>query len=285
MNRKALAAFLYTITLLFCSNSLLAKSGDTILVYNRAGEQVSFQEVLDAAAEKKYVMFGELHGNPLAHRAELLLLQHLQAHHGERLILGMEMFEMDVQPIVDEYFSGLINKRSFETEARIWSNYSDYEPLVEFARENNLRLIASNVPRRYANSVYHQGVEVLNKLSRQAKRFFPRLPLKVDYDLPSYRSMASMLPDHATENFIASQALKDATMAMNINRHVKRNDVILHVHGAFHSTNGEGIIPYLKGVKPGQLILITTVMADPNGQVDPAEFAKAEYTLVSRANP
>lgn len=258
---------------------------DSIVVYNREGTRVNFQEVLTAASDKQYVFFGELHGTPLSHQAELLLLRHLHGVHGTNLVFGMEMFEMDVQPIVDEYFAGLINKRSFETEARIWNNYTkDYEPLVEFAREQQIRLIASNVPRRYANAVYHQGVGVLNKMSRQSKKLFPRLPLKIDYSAPSYRAMASMLPDHSAENFIASQALKDATMAMNINKHMGKKDILLHIHGAYHTTNWEGIIPYVKGIRPNQMLLITTIMQGEDGSIDTSEFEKADYTLVSTAN-
>lgn len=275
------------IALLLCSVLLTIglfaqTSVDSIVVYDRNGQQVSFDNMLAATAGKKYIMFGELHGNPLAHQSELLLLQYLHQQHGPRLILGMEMFEADVQHIVNEYFSGLINQRSFETEARIWGNYAkDYKPLVEYARENQLRLVASNVPRRYANSVYHQGVQVLNSMSKKAKKDFAKLPLKVDYDLPSYKSMASMLPDHSAQNFIASQALKDATMAQNISKNVKKNDVLLHVHGAYHSTNGEGIVPYIKGLRPEQLLLITTIQQEEGKTINPEEFAKADFTIVS----
>lgn len=255
---------------------------DSILVFDRSGQQVSFHTVLEATQDKKYVFFGELHGVELSHEAELLLLKHLQKAHGDRLILGMEMFEMDVQNIMDEYLTGLINQRSFETESRVWNNYAkDYKPLVEFAREKGLRVLASNVPRRYANSVYHQGVGVLSKMSRPAKRNFPKLPLKVNYDLPSYRAMSAMLPDHSAENFIASQALKDATMAMNIDRYMTRNNVMYHIHGAYHSANWEGIIPYLRKVREGELLLITTVMQPENGELDGSQFSNADYTLVS----
>lgn len=255
---------------------------DSILVFDRSGKQVSFRTVLEATQDKKYVFFGELHGVELSHEAELLLLKQMHSASGDRLILGMEMFEMDVQNIMDEYLTGLINQRSFETESRIWNNYTkDYKPLVEYARENGLQVVASNVPRRYANSVYHQGVDVLSKMSRSAKRNFPKLPLKINYDLPSYRAMAAMLPDHSADNFIASQALKDATMAMNIDRYMTRNTVMFHVHGAYHSANWEGIIPYLRKVRDGELLLITTVMQPEIGEVDPALFANADYTLVS----
>lgn len=275
--------FIFILSFFLSSLSVAAqtKGSDEILIFNRSGEQVDFSQLIEATTGKTHIFFGEMHGNKTAHLSELKLYQALHQLHGERLILGMEMFEMDVQPILDEYFADLINQRSFETEARIWNNYvEDYKPLVEYAKENDLRVIATNVPRRYANSVYHQGPEILHKMSRQAKKNFPKLPLKVITDSESYQAMAEMLPGHSADNFIASQALKDATMAWNIDRHMRKNDVIFHIHGAYHSINGEGIVLYLKKVPKENLLLITTI-AHKEGEPLTAEMlSTADYTIV-----
>jgi uncharacterized iron-regulated protein len=51
------------------------------------------------------------------------------------LSLGMEMFESDVQGVIDEYLAGHIRERDFHTDARCWNNYAtDYRPMLEFAR-------------------------------------------------------------------------------------------------------------------------------------------------------
>lgn len=274
---------LLVLSLVLLNLTLFGQStnADDIMVYNRAGEKVNFNQVLDVAKDKKYVFFGELHGNKTAHQAELAIYQALHKTHGNNLILGMEMFEMDVQPILDEYFSDLINQRSFETESRIWNNYTeDYKPLVEYAKTNDLRVLATNVPRRYANSVYHQGPDVLSKMSKQAKKNFPKLPLKV-VQSESYKAMAEMIPGHNADNFIASQALKDATMAWNIDRNLRKNDVIFHIHGAYHSINGEGIVLYLKNQNKDQILLITTIQQVEDQPLDTAVFSNADFTIVS----
>jgi uncharacterized iron-regulated protein len=272
------------LSLMLVSMKLFAQPNtNEIEVYNRSGERVSLEAVLKATEDKKYVFFGELHGNPLAHEVEFILLQHLHKVHGKKLILGMEMFETDVQHILDEYFSGIINQRSFETEARVWNNYQkDYKPLVEYARENGLQVVASNVPRRYANTVYHQGVDALNRVKKSEKKWMVKLPFKIDWELESYKSMASMLPDHSAQNFIASQALKDATMGEWISRYMKKKgQVMFHVHGAYHSTNGEGIVPYIKGLKSNELILLTTIQKQADKALSKEDFQTADYTFVS----
>ena len=46
--------------------------------------------------------------------------------------------------------------------ARLWNNFkTDYKPLVDFAKDNNLKFIATNIPRRFASLVFKGGFEVL----------------------------------------------------------------------------------------------------------------------------
>ncbi|HOI88693.1 MAG TPA: ChaN family lipoprotein, partial [Lentimicrobium sp.] len=57
----------------------------------------------------------------------------------DRLILGAEMFEADNQLLLDEYLRSEYEADKFEAEAKLWKNYkTDYKPLVEFARKNDL---------------------------------------------------------------------------------------------------------------------------------------------------
>jgi len=87
------------------------------------------------------------------------------------------MFARDVQYIVDEYLDGLISESHFQLSSSPWSNYeTDYKPVVEFARENGLDVVAANAPRRYANRVTREGRSALNDLSDQALSYMAPLP-------------------------------------------------------------------------------------------------------------
>lgn len=56
---------------------------------------------------------------------------------------------------------------------QLWNNYqTDYRPLVDFARDNNLRFIANNIPRRYASMVNKMGIDMLQKLSPDRENYF-----------------------------------------------------------------------------------------------------------------
>ena len=248
--------------ILFCICLHTAYGQQAINLRNAKGESVAVKDIVAAAQDKQFIFFGELHGEAVAHQLELELLQQLHAQYGDKLILGMEMFETDVQPIVDEYWKGQINTRSFESEARIWNNYADYRPLVEFAKAHHIPLVATNVPRRYANAVYHEGVNILDSLSDYAKTLLPPLPMKVDSTSASYRELKNMIPGHGGENMLHSQAIKDASMAYRILSNTRADQVMLHLHGAFHTKNREGILSFMKSVHPDKVLTITSLLEE-----------------------
>jgi uncharacterized iron-regulated protein len=71
---------------------------------------------------------------------------------------SLEMFERDVQIVLDEYVKDLITEKKFLDDSRPWNNYkTDYRPLVEYAKQNKLPVIAANAPRRYINMVSRGG--------------------------------------------------------------------------------------------------------------------------------
>ena len=131
-------------------------------IFTGEGKKADYEDILKAANKTDVVFFGELHDNPIAHWLELGLTKSLFASRGKDLILAAEMFETDNQILIDEYFSGIIKESSFEAEVRLWKNYTtDYKPLLNFAKENGLKFVASDIPRRYAAVVASGGFEAL----------------------------------------------------------------------------------------------------------------------------
>lgn len=274
----------YALVALACLLISLASAQDRAQLYDRQGNPISLEAMIAANTEKTHIFFGEQHGLPEAHQFELKLLEHLYDSKEGKVTLGMEMFEADVQPIIEEYFENLINQKSFENEARIWKNYSDYQPLVEFAKSHNLQLLATNVPRRYANAVYHHGLSILGKFSAMAQTYVAPLPLEIDSNITTYREMATSMEGHQSENMVASQALKDATMADRILKFSQKGFVFLHINGAYHSKAKEGIISYLSAQIPAaQMLTIHTVTTSAKN-LSKVDFSLADYTLVVKAS-
>lgn len=253
-------------------------------IYNQDGKAMKYEKMVKAMEEADIVMFGELHNNPICHWLQLELTKDLFAIKGNQLVLGAEMFESDNQLIIDEYFSDFFKAKKFEADARLWPNYtSDYKPLLEFARENDLNFIATNVPRRYASVVHKKGFEALEELPEASKAYLAPLPIEYDSELPAYKEMMEMMKGmgHANENLPKAQAIKDATMAHFILKNLEAGQQFLHYHGTFHSNNFEGIIWYLKQQNPDlKIVSIASVEQAEVGELEEENLNLANFILV-----
>lgn len=252
-------------------------------LFNKAGKDIKYDKMLKEAEDADIILFGESHDNPISHWLQLELTKDLYDLKKDNLLLGAEMFESDNQVILDEYLDSLISTTNFESNARLWPNYkTDYKPLVEFAKKNKLKFIASNVPRRYASLVNSKGFEGLEELSAEAKAFLPPLPVKYDSELNCYKSMMEMegMGSHVTPNFPKAQAIKDATMAHFILKNWSKGKLLIHYHGSYHSENYESIYWYLKQENPDlKIVTIHTVSQDEISELTKENTGKADFTI------
>jgi uncharacterized iron-regulated protein len=154
-------------------------------VFKGDGEPASLQGIIRAMAQVDAVLVGESHTDPVGHWVQVELLREALAvtRAGEQagtlrpVALSLEMFERDVQGIVDEYLQDLITEDQFKTSARPWDYYdTDYRPMVELAKEAGIPVIAANAPRRYVNRVTRLGRDALNDLPPHARSYLPPLP-------------------------------------------------------------------------------------------------------------
>jgi uncharacterized iron-regulated protein len=253
------------------------------LLFTKEGKPVKYSKMVDEIKNADIVLFGELHDNSIAHWLQLELTRDLFGLKDQNLVLAAEMFETDNQIILNEYTDSLVSQSRFEEEAKLWPNYkTDYKPLVEFARKNKLRFVASNVPRRYASLVNAKGFEGLDELSDEAKTFLPPLPVAYDPELNCYKSMLSMegMGSHINENFPKAQAIKDATMAYFMLKAWSPGRLIFHFHGAYHSDNFESIFWYLKKANPGlNIVTITTVSQEDISELTKENRGRADFTI------
>lgn len=278
-------------------------------IFDKEGKKTSYKSILEKAQEADIILFGEAHNNPIIHWLQIELTKDLYKNldanksvsqskaRKNNLILGAEMFETDNQTILDEYLNDIITEKNFEAEARLWNNYkTDYKPLVEFAKENQLTFVATNIPRRYASLVSKKGLSSLDSLTDDAKRFMMPLPVEVDLKLPAYANMLKMMGVHSTDtenvsqgaaNFAYAQAVKDATMAFRINEYYaksikdkSKNSVFLHFNGSYHSDNYESIVYYLKKYNPS--LKIMTITAADQKELDSLEkMGVADFAIVT----
>ena len=274
---------------------------------------VSPREVADAVPaallarlERADVVFlGEQHDDPETHRAEAELLDAI-GRSGRPVIVSLEMFERDVQPVLDDYLAGRATEGEFLARSRPWDRYaSDYRPLVELARQRGWRVVAANVPRSLASAVGQRGMTALDTLPRKSRGLIAAnyaCPMD-DYHARFMESMQShsagsglashagdSLPTAMAERFYLAQCVKDETMAesiVNARIAAPRNAIVVHVDGAFHSDYAQGTVARVQRREPAWTLVVVSAVPVPDPAVAPivTQSGKADYVLFTRRSP
>ena len=271
---------LTTTLILFFAFPALSQNLDAYKIYNNKGKRVKYKKMVKSLAKQDIVLFGEQHNSAIAHWLQLEVTKQLSTT--RNLQLGAEMIESDNQKALDLYLKDSISAKGFDSSARLWPNYdTDYAPLVNFAKANNLDFIGTNIPRRYAKMVYKGGFEVLDDLVEEEKVWMAPLPMAFDPNLPTYQSILKMMGDHGSPKLVMSQATKDATMAHFILKNYKPGNLFMHYNGAFHSDYYEGILWYLKkqSADLNYATISTVVQADIDSLLEENK-GKADYIIV-----
>jgi len=272
------------------SSAIMPVSSQRV-VASATGQTIPFAALADAAAKSDVVFFGEQHDDDETHRAEFALLSAIGERRG-KVVLSLEMFERDVQPVLDAYLAGRLGEAEFRAQSRPWPNYeTDYRPLVELARAKGWPVIAANVPRRLASSVSRRGLSAVDSMSAVDRPFVAR-DLQCPKDKYYENFVAVMGGGHGgaggapaappsgarpmTDLFYEAQCVKDETMAESIvsaRERVGNAAIVVHFNGAFHSDFGLGTASRVGRRSPGAKLVVVSAVPTP----DPAKAKAAAF--------
>jgi len=228
-------------------------------------KECSLIDITNDMKNHDVLFFGEEHNDSVTHFLQERLFELMHQSFGNITALSLEMFDRDVQDVMNEYLSGAIREKHFNKDARIWSNYRNYKPMVEFAKKNKLNVICANSASRYTNLAGREGQKALSALSKESRKNFAPIP----YDSASgaYYEKLMKLSGHAAPlasdtaikkkpaafsmggfNLMMAQSLWDATMAYSISEYAKKHkgSKIMQINGRFHSDEGFAIVTQLK---------------------------------------
>lgn len=266
-------------------HTLPAKEKRAYRLFAMDGKEQSYSALLENIGNAQVICFGELHNNPISHWIAGEVFKDL-FDQNPHISLGLEMFERDQAEALRKYWHKELNYKEFK-ENGLWPNFdTDYKPLLDWSVEHGLPVIASNIPRRYARMVAHEGLQTLDKLPDDEKEWIAPLPLTIDYNLSSYAAMRDMMGGHGNstmkaDNFIAAQAIKDATMADSIVKHLNTNSLLFHIHGTYHSDWYQGIVWYIKHYQEGiNIYTISTVEQENIDTLEEEHLNRANSVLV-----
>jgi uncharacterized iron-regulated protein len=269
----------------------------------RAARFITMADLVGRLSTADVVFFGEQHDDPATHRAELAYLAEIGAHR-KNVVLSLEMFERDVQGVVDAYRAGTLSDSAFLAASRPWPNYvKDYRPLVELARAHGWPVIASNIPRRLASAVSRAGLAAVDTMHANDRAFIARdmsCPHDKYYDL-----FAAEMTGHSaggggsadtaaatamTKRFYEAQCTKDETMAEAIVAALDRagaGAVVVHFNGAFHSNMRLGTVARVTRRRPdARIVVVTAVPVGDFATANLRELAElGDYILLTPRPP
>ncbi|NJN59721.1 MAG: ChaN family lipoprotein, partial [Leptolyngbyaceae cyanobacterium SL_5_9] len=128
------------------------------------------QAALQDLFQADVVYLGETHDSLTDHQAQL---QIIQALHGQnpRMAIALEMFQRPYQSVLDRYLAGEISavelRQQSEFDQRWGFSWAYYEPILEFAKDNGLPVIALNTPTEITRRVADKGLGGLLESDRQ----------------------------------------------------------------------------------------------------------------------
>lgn len=281
-------------------------------VYDSDKKKFSDFETMIAELTRADVVFvGEKHDDPATHKLERAILEGL-LRRKVPVTVAMEMFERDVQLMLNDYLAGKITEENFLKDSRPWPNYAtDYRPLVEMARTHSWQVVGSNVPRRYASQISRQGLGVVNSMP-EAERKMVAAQIQCPFDDYFKRfneAMSGHPGDDAksgekkaekkdekkeaeqramVEKFYFAQCVKDETMAESIVAQFnqtsnqanqvsnsQRQSVIVHYNGAFHSDYKLGTAArVIRRLPKAKVKIISIIPVNDLDSINPDEYRK-----------
>jgi uncharacterized iron-regulated protein len=258
-------------------------------------------QAADALKDYDAVLFGEWHDHPGNHLAEMALFRALAAR-TPKLALSLEQFERDVQPVLDAYVKGAIGEEALRQRGRAWGNYAEsYRPLVEYAKERAIPVIAANAPAAIVRCVGQAGPEYLSRLPADKRgqaaaelhlaagpyrdKFFRFLDESGSHGPDEKSIRADGKPTDAALRAFASQVTRDDTMAESIARHIEKNPgaKVFHLAGDFHVEDHLGTAERLKLLAPNLKIAVIAPI-EPS-RIEEARKGANEFHLVLKPAP
>lgn len=158
-------------------------SGDAPIPEDLPGPVIDFQQMIDRLTKQRVVLVGERHDRYDHHQNQLAIIRALHQRDPD-IAIGMEFFQRPFQAYLDQYVAGEIDQREMlrATEYyRRWKyDFRLYAPILEYAREQGIPIIALNLPPEITGPVGSGDFASLNIEQ------LDELPEEMDREVPGY---------------------------------------------------------------------------------------------------
>ena len=220
------------------------------------------ERVIPELADKRVVLVGEIHNRFDHHQIQLEIIRGLHAIHPQ-LVIGMEAFQQPFQGVLDDYIDGRLSEQELLRDTEYYQrwryDFRHYAPILRYARENRLPVIALNVPQELTRKVGRVGLSGLTDEERE------RLPAEIDRSDAAYEARLREVhqqhsgnSQHSFDHFIEVQLLWDEGMAEQAADYLREHPdtVMVVLAGGGHLAYGSGIPRRLQRRLPANIAVI-----------------------------
>ena len=208
-------------------------------------------QVIDKIADARVVLVGETHTRYDHHLVQLEILK-LLYQKSSRLAIGVEWFQQPFQKHLDAYIAGEIDEREMLQKTGYFDrwryDYRLYRPIIQYAREHQIPVIALNASKELSQAVNEYGFDDL------PAEFRDQLPESYDWSDKAYeqrlRAVFDQHPEYSSEfeDFLRGQLTWDESMAERAAEYLQDNPGarMLVLAGSGHIAYGSGIPDRIK---------------------------------------
>ncbi len=234
------------------------------IVASPSGEQIDFDELARRLRPMRAVFVGESHNNDHHHDLQLRVIKAMYAQN-PNLMIGMEMFQRPYQEGIDRFLAGETDEATFLKETEYFTrwkwDYRYYRPMLLFAREHGLKVIALNSPKELNRKVSRGGG--LKALTAEDYQWVAR---DIDLNIEAHHEFVmAVFKNHPMgtgfdlEAFYASQCVWEDTMAESTARALDQNPghriVVIVGSGHVRKRFGVPLRAERRGAKPYAIVV------------------------------
>lgn len=229
-----------------------------------ATDDSSFSALVNEISSRRVVYIGETHDRYDHHLNQLAVIEHLYRT-GVDFAIGTEFFQRPFQQHLDDYIAGDIDEKSLLKRSGYYQNWGYdfrlYRPVVEFARQHGIPLVALNAPSELVSQVSDKGYE---GLAEEWRAMLPEVQLPADAAYKDRLWGVFQLhsgSDRRFDRFLQVQLLWDEYMAESAADYLQRNPgrKLVVLAGSGHVAEGSGIPQRVHIRVPEPYAILTSV--------------------------
>ena len=273
-------------TVLICLLGMPAVSGENEVehmapIVIQPQKSATLPEMMTKLRSERLIYVGETHTAFADHLVQLDVLRGMAAR-PEGLAIGVEWFQARFQPVLDAYLAGEIDEADMLKQSEYYDrwrfDYRLYRPIVQFAKDKGIPIIALNASAELTSGIRRLGI---NELPAELRDQLPD-----SYDVSDKVYEASLREvfelhrrngdDAEFQRFVEVQLTWDETMAQHVAEYLTADPA-----GRMLVLAGKGHVAGRSGI-PNRVTRRTGMRGVTIGSYDPASrhFAGADYLVL-----